>query len=201
MRWICPQCQGGVNGPQRMRKDDTRRFCLVCSAKAPRLVERTCPVLDKQRDAKRAKAKAKKEKAKADLETLAFWERDDLIQKEFRRLKRLKCWRDRVRHARLVTIRRSSHKRGSSGHAYWHTGVIKITVGVEASKASIGALLLHELAHVGTPKREGHSDRWRALFVESAREGYGIEGTPEALESSHDLHRWIRDAIEKASRE
>jgi hypothetical protein len=55
-RWACPRCGSGVNAPSRLRRDDTRRYCLYCSEKTGRLVERECLV----RKRKQAKAKAKR---------------------------------------------------------------------------------------------------------------------------------------------
>jgi len=59
-RWVCPLCGSGKLAPSRPRKDDTRRFCLPCSEKTGRLVERTCPALDKERSVKETMRKAKK---------------------------------------------------------------------------------------------------------------------------------------------
>lgn len=57
MRWVCPNDDNheGKLAPSRPRKDDIRRYCLVCSEKTGRLVERVAPRLE----AKREKAKAK----------------------------------------------------------------------------------------------------------------------------------------------
>lgn len=75
-RWECPHGCPAVLAPQWMVRDDVRRYCLPCSAKTGRLVERFSPVLDlrsaKARDAaakraarKRARARAKEAKANA----------------------------------------------------------------------------------------------------------------------------------------
>lgn len=48
-RWKCPICNDGLLAPQRPRLDDVRRYCLPCSAKTGRLVERIAPALEAQR--------------------------------------------------------------------------------------------------------------------------------------------------------
>lgn len=62
-RWNCPLCKDGVLAPRRPRRDDVRRYCLPCSARKGRLVERVCAALENKRAAKRAKAKEKQRKA------------------------------------------------------------------------------------------------------------------------------------------
>jgi hypothetical protein len=62
-RWICPLCAGGKLAPSKPRRDDARRYCLACSEKTGRLVERTCPALDSEREARAEAAKAKAGKA------------------------------------------------------------------------------------------------------------------------------------------
>lgn len=49
-RWVCPTCGAGKHAPSRPRRDDVRRFCLPCSEKSGRLVERICPVNEKVRE-------------------------------------------------------------------------------------------------------------------------------------------------------
>jgi hypothetical protein len=58
-RWVCPSCSSGVMAPGRPRRDDVRRYCLDCSKKTGRLVERTCPALETKRVASRATSTAK----------------------------------------------------------------------------------------------------------------------------------------------
>lgn len=64
-RWVCPLCNVGKLGLQRPRKNDVIRYCLPCSEKTGRLVERVSP---SDISAKKRKEKAKAEqKAKASL--------------------------------------------------------------------------------------------------------------------------------------
>ena len=57
-RWRCPVCELGILGPLRPRLNDVRRYCLPCSAKTGRLVERYAPA-DKAKAARVAAKKAR----------------------------------------------------------------------------------------------------------------------------------------------
>jgi hypothetical protein len=59
IRLNCPECGKGINAPQRMVKDDLRRFCIPCSEKVGRLVVRVSP---KREARKKQKATARHEK-------------------------------------------------------------------------------------------------------------------------------------------
>ena len=69
-RWVCPECGAGKHAPERLRRNDVRRFCLECSgnkAKGP-LVERVCPAVERRREAKataKAAAAAKRAESRA----------------------------------------------------------------------------------------------------------------------------------------
>lgn len=52
-RWICPRCRDGKLAPNRPRKNDVRRYCLACSEKSGRLVERVSPKLERKRAKKK----------------------------------------------------------------------------------------------------------------------------------------------------
>lgn len=58
VRWRCDTCGRGINAPQRMRRDDIRRFCLPCSTTAGRLVARTNVRAASRDEARRARAAA-----------------------------------------------------------------------------------------------------------------------------------------------
>lgn len=60
VRWTCLQCDKGALGPTRPRKNNAVRYCLPCTAKTGKLVERECLTLEKRRE---RKAEAKKETA------------------------------------------------------------------------------------------------------------------------------------------
>lgn len=58
MRSICPNdtSHEGKLAPSRPRKDDIRRYCLVCSEKTGRLVERVAPRLEAKREKARVRS-------------------------------------------------------------------------------------------------------------------------------------------------
>lgn len=58
-RWKCPQCGAGILAPTKPRMDDVRRYCLPCSGKTGRLVERIAPALEAKREQAVAKRREK----------------------------------------------------------------------------------------------------------------------------------------------
>jgi hypothetical protein len=50
VRWKCAICDHGLLAPTKPRKNDVRRYCLPCSSKSGKLVERVAPSLEKQRE-------------------------------------------------------------------------------------------------------------------------------------------------------
>lgn len=65
VRWSCPLCSSGVLAPSRPRKVDVRRWCLACSEKTGKLIERVpISLAAKRKERKRKQARkyaAKKE--------------------------------------------------------------------------------------------------------------------------------------------
>lgn len=59
LRWFCPRdLHPGVLAPRRLATDDVRRFCLPCSKTVGKLVRRLAPVLEKDREERKARARA-----------------------------------------------------------------------------------------------------------------------------------------------
>lgn len=83
--WRCPTCNSGVRAPARMRRDNALRYCLKCTAKTGKLVERVCPSAQAERErraAERAEADAKKrDRAAAKSASYAQTERGKLEAK------------------------------------------------------------------------------------------------------------------------
>ncbi len=65
-RWVCPKCSSGLNAPEKMRRDDVRRFCLACSQATGRMVHREAPALKARRATKAAQRKAAAAQATAE---------------------------------------------------------------------------------------------------------------------------------------
>lgn len=201
-RWQCPSCGSGLLAPGRMRRDDTRRFCLSCSAKTGRLVERVCPALERQREqtkterAERASAQRVAERAQREAREVI----DGVdVGREIARLIKLPAFRDELpprlrRQAVRWTLHRSQ-KPTSSGHAYAH-GRIHLTFALSADAGDVKTLILHELAHYVIPSGEGHGSRWARCFARGAREGYGVDVRARpGREDSHGLHDRVREAL------
>lgn len=165
-RWVCETCGSGKLGPQRPRKDNVVRYCLPCSEKTGRLVQRAAPAVQKRREAQAEKAKAKRER-KAQRERERERKRSTLtltdatgrkvevhVQKEVMRLAR----KAGVSEPDLSWNRRTDGC--NSGRAWWHEERIHLSIG-SSSLEAFCRLVAHELAHIGVPKPAKHSDVWR----------------------------------------
>lgn len=204
-RWTCPECGKGINAPERMNRLDPRRYCLSCSGKVgvTRLVERSCAYLEKRRETSSAKRKAKVKRAKVKRNRKPWCLRDDLIQKEFSKAKRVyaKLGYD-VSRAHLDKIEHRRSGMHTTGRAWCWSGRITIRVGnltklpAIAQKARVLMVLYHELAHIAAPGSEHHGDKFRAIYSEAACQAFGIELTKTYSTVYGGLDAAIRNGIE-----
>lgn len=170
-RWVCPTCGNGVLAPARPRRDDVRRYCLRCSEKTGRLVERTCPAADRKRQAQTEKRAAltsrKRERARESERAHRTAGPYDLLA-EARRFAKLPAVR--LRHFPDIELRRSTSKEHSSGHCYygWPARIV-VTVGTNPHDAA--ATMLHEIVHAELGG-EGHSTRFWDTVRRAAREAW-----------------------------
>lgn len=81
---------------------------------------------------------------------------------------------------------------GTTGRA-WGTSRFALTIG--ADRADALATLLHELAHLATPRDRGHGDLWRAVFFEACEELLGV-----APKLGDGTKRGVHDAVAAAVR-
>lgn len=166
-RWVCPECGDGTLGPRRPRRDNIVRYCLPCSEKAGKLIERSTPALDRQRDkraaalaerrAERAKRKREKEKRRTHLTLRDAAGRVVELDpaKEARRIAKKAGIADgKVR----VTWQR--RRDGFNTGRAWTRGRIHLSIGSQ-SLEKYCSLVAHELAHFNTPWDEHHGDGWR----------------------------------------
>lgn len=173
-RWVCPLCNVGKLGLQRPRKNDVIRYCLPCSEKTGRLVERVSP---SDISARKRKEKAKAErKAKASLKprkTIRDWMKISRYEYVIDGITynvmlgasvmcRRQGWENPQRLSRLWkrTQMNGSGKqsqtsiitmngRKRSGSSGWARGDSKITVRLAHSSLSASLVtLLHELCHI-----------------------------------------------------
>lgn len=181
VRWVCPTCGTGRLAPSRPRKNDVRRYCLPCSEKTGRLVERVAPSLERRREesrerqaaktkAERARARARQQKAAAERLAREREKRTILglnIDEEARRLWNLPVLRARPRwtpDVPPIKVRRSATKIHTSGFSSYNGSRIVLTIGSDEYEAL--GVLLHELLHplVGRPGGQVHPPEfWRLL--------------------------------------
>lgn len=168
-RWSCPTCDDTVLAPTKPRTDDTRRYCLPCSAKKGRLVRRVALALEKARMVREAARKervrktASSKRARED----AYYTIDGIdlraVLKTAWTLPIAKEWRERRRLPTVpptLTVRRATAIRSRLGFAYPDHHRISVTVPKETPSPPIGTLL-HEVAHVLVGKDE--DGRWHGL--------------------------------------
>lgn len=172
-RWICPDCGSGVNAPDRPRRDDVRRYCLKCSEKTGRLVERACPALERQRADSKVKAAArtvrKRERTKAaDLAQRTASDGVDLLA-EARRFAKLPLFREKLRRFPTIEFRQSKTKYHTSGRCW--QGALRIVVTVGRNPNDPEYVVLHEMVHAVT-YGEGHSPVFWRTLQRAAREAW-----------------------------
>lgn len=162
-RWQCPQCQTGILAPTKPRKNDTRRYCLPCSAKQGKLVERIAPALQAKREKRAAytttktnkkRQKERKQKQTQKHQTQNETKRKQIIHQEAQRIWELMHDWHKGKPLPQITIARGQNRGKQYGHAYTHRNKIQINVDQyqtpERSKR-VWAVLTHELAHCACP--------------------------------------------------
>lgn len=200
-RWTCPTCNTTVHAPERPRRDDVRRYCLPCSQRSGRLVERRALAAERERAAKAERADARRlasgqaaKAAEQDRLTMTgvYLAEPVHLPTEAKRLWNLSTlrglprWRRDLPH---IDWRRSAHKVGSSGVSYGH----RIVVTRGSDPAAALATLLHELVHAALPSGEHHSARYWSMLRSAAKEAW-----PEAdwshFATSHPKTAWQKQA-------
>jgi hypothetical protein len=195
--WFCPECMSSVRAPERPRRDDVRRFCLRCSEKNGRLVERTAPAAEKQRAKKRTATAAKRKAAvatKRERDRAKVTVAGVYLPDEAKRMWRLRTIREiptRRRDVPEIVYRRSPKKRHSSGYCEWGGRRITMTIGLDEADA-LGTLL-HELVHAALPAYEHHSDRFWSLLRSAAKEAWPDVTFDFAAEAGRT--KWERQQI------
>jgi hypothetical protein len=125
-RWTCLNCGEGGLAPTKPRRDDVRRYCLPCSAKTGRLVERVSPSLERRREAQaaRTRERSKKKKARVSAQRQKVTanerlvkKRQKLINEEAQRLWKLLTPYHKGKRIPRIVITDTRQKRGASG--YW----------------------------------------------------------------------------------
>lgn len=184
-RWVCPLCGAGKLAPARPAREDARRFCLRCSERTGKLVERVCPAaLDaaaaqeerKERRAERGRARRAtrrvEERAKAAAAAEVY---PGFLRVLMSRWVHLKTWEGDLRDLRLAVRRRAAPY--STGRAYYRERRVAVTAGTREGDGY--AVLLHELAHhagnrrPGATKIPGHGPAFYRYLARAAEEVLG----------------------------
>jgi hypothetical protein len=218
-RWSCPDCGVGVLAPGRLRKIDTRRYCLPCSEARGTLVERVCVAAAAQRERKAVARRQAPQRAAASLAARAKVEAMDgsfgvqtidlLAEIEIARGFFPGCPKIELE------LRRPKGSNALTGRAYYSERLVALSVGerihLTCGKAEeLLALVMHEVAHVafdasGMRGRGKHHPppfkgklldacvaRWPGIVVDRA-----IVRTPKA----YDIDAAIQAELRRLTRE
>jgi len=92
--WRCQTCGSGVRAPGKMRKDNALRYCLDCTAKTGKLVERTCVARETVKQKIKERTQTALERAKQVLkEELQLW--PWVLYTEYPKFQDLDAWDDK----------------------------------------------------------------------------------------------------------
>lgn len=177
VRWKCANCNHGLLAPTKPRKNDVRRYCLPCSAKTGKLVERVSPTLEKQRTVKSEQRKVKVEKLNDKNKVMrekksVVVKRNAAIQKEGERVwKLMEGWHKGKRMPKINIV--NARNQLGAGHATFWNNEIQVNVNMKQTERSsqwTWYVLAHELAHCACPpvrtngKRDvHHKEFYKAL--------------------------------------
>lgn len=225
-RWACPKCGRGANAPERMRRDDVRRYCLSCSKSTGRLVMRACAVLERARVEARAARTAAAQRQRQreglrwtvcglDVRTLArdCWRAVcHVLESEVQSFPhRVTATRIRERRDRPpeVKLRRRRGDRGTSGYGEYSGRRITLIIGNDCDPAKLMELTLHEVCHgarllAGPLVRRTdacHGDTFNRLMTLAAFRLWGVPCPILApgYATSRELERRLREKFNGAT--
>lgn len=184
VRWKCPNCDDGLLAPSRPRRNDVRRYCLPCSTKSGRLVDRLAPSLDKQREKRTAivqqQNKEKRVRVAKKLQPKKEQQRIDemrakMIHKEAERIWELMKPYHKGRQLPQITIAKGQNRGRQYGHADSYSKYIQVNVDREQSvrrSKRVWQVLAHELCHCAVPPiiRNGARDVHSREFYHCLRD-------------------------------
>lgn len=155
-RWVCPNGCPAVLGPLRPRRENVVRYCLACSAKAGKLVERTAPAMEKkaQAGAERSAAKAKARREREAAREARKWTVDSVdLRVAMQKALTLPTLKILAKRPPEFTIAHSRTKDYTTGQASYRDHSIHLTIGVGENATRAVGVMLHELAHHATYRR------------------------------------------------
>lgn len=163
VRWKCSVCNNGLLAPSKPRMNDVRRYCLPCSSKSGKLVERVSPTLEKQRTAKKAATKKKnvakrasvaKRTAPAKAQQRVDAQRAKMIRSEAEKIWKLMQPYHNGKPLPKIVIARGKNHGKQGGHAVRFGNQIQINVDRSQSvnrSRRVWEVLAHELCHIAVP--------------------------------------------------
>lgn len=206
----CPICADAHRAPERMRKDNTLRYCLGCSKKTGKLVEMICPSKEDEKKRAEDRKKARELKAKEhDAARSAAYSQTERgrLETYARKWLNLKAFKEGSAWARLhepwkqidIKIRlageytingETRRQTGTSGHAY---GSFRFVITAGSDWVDALTTILHEIAHCAAGYTGGpHGDGWKSVFSSAVFEVTGIR----ASGGTHgELHAECKKAI------
>lgn len=143
-RWRCQNCGDASNAPEKIRKNNVKRYCLPCSELTGKLVERVC-IATVSRQAKAA-TRARMQKAKEEAKTKEALERAKAVVAEeikkypwnlyslFAEWKKLDCWDNPVRLEPLV-LEINRKRRGLHSECFVSPDKITLRAGLNVGEA------------------------------------------------------------------
>lgn len=169
-RWVCPSCGNGCLGPTRPRKDNIVRYCLPCSEKTGKLVERETPALTKKRE-RQAEKSAMKRKARAERAKKAEKKRTHLtLWDEGGRIVEVdvrKTVYDIAKKAGMHTSFDLTWNRRTDGSNTGRANEHRVHLSIGSRSLEYFCMIVaHELGHAKAGGRAGHSERWKDAYEE-----------------------------------
>lgn len=161
VRWKCEHCESGVLAPTKPRRNDVRRYCLPCSQRTGKLVERFAPSLQTQRTKRQAivakKTDRKREQIKNEKQQQRAAQRCDAQRRQIIHAEAKRIWKymEEYHNGKPLPRINIAKGRGSQmGHATYWANSIQINVDAVQDKYSskrVWQVLAHELAHCAQP--------------------------------------------------
>lgn len=210
VRWVCPNGCPGKLGSTRPRKDDVVRYCLACSERTGKLVQRTAPALERQRAARtsslseRRALKRERERARADSKFIvAGVDLRDVVAKMWQ-LPTSRDWRERHNLPKAppeLIVKHHSYIRRNWGYAWpWRHRIQVRVATLKKPKDYVPGIpyqtLLHEIAHIlvdrtanvrgragaERQRKSWHGTTFQACLTSLEHEWFGRAATQQEIE-------------------
>ena len=181
--WKCPHCNSGKRAPERPRQNDVRRYCLPCSERTGRLVERVCPALNAARQRKHAVHKERRSRKReyareTDARRYIAGGVDvrDVVKRALRLPSVLAELRinhpDQARAGQpRIHVRRTRCQPNSRAGTAWPREYrMQIVSWPSQPMNCLRKTVVHECVHLALPPGEGHGAAFKVTMREAIRE-------------------------------